>query len=53
VTDEQAAALHRVCTPGQLAALTTAVATFDALARVRAVLASAGGTPASIDLTTS
>jgi len=46
VTDAQAAGLHEHFTDDQLAALTTAIATFDALARVRAVLAAAGGTPA-------
>jgi hypothetical protein len=47
VTDAQAAVLHEHFTDEQLAALTTAVATFDAIARVRAVLAAAGGTPAT------
>jgi len=50
VTDADAAALHTVFTPEQLAALTTALATFDALARVRAVLRSPAGTAASIDI---
>ena len=45
VTDAQAAGLHEHFTDAQLAALTTAIATFDALARVRAVLAAEGGTP--------
>ncbi|HVM67892.1 MAG TPA: hypothetical protein VMU14_23655, partial [Acidimicrobiales bacterium] len=43
VTDAQAAVLHEHFTDEQLAALTTAIATFDALARVRAVLTAAGG----------
>jgi alkylhydroperoxidase family enzyme len=47
VTDAQAAVLHEHFTDEQLAAFTTALATFDALARVRAVLADAGGTPAT------
>jgi hypothetical protein len=38
-TDAGAAAMHRHFTPEQLATLTTAVATFDALSRVRALLA--------------
>jgi alkylhydroperoxidase family enzyme len=38
-TDEQMHALQEHFTPGQLATLTTAIAVFDALARVRAVLA--------------
>ena len=50
VTDAQAAELHRLFPAPQLAALTTAVATFDALARVKTVLADPGGTAASIDL---
>ncbi len=37
-TDDDAARMHEHFTPEQLATLTTAVATFDALARVRAVL---------------
>jgi hypothetical protein len=37
-TDADAAVMHQQFTPEQLATLTTAVATFDALARVRAVL---------------
>ncbi len=37
VTDAQAAELHRFYTPPQLATLTTAIAVFDALARVRAI----------------
>jgi hypothetical protein len=48
VTDAQAEELHRLFTPPQLAALTTAVATFDAVARVRAVLADPAGVPATI-----
>jgi alkylhydroperoxidase family enzyme len=47
VTDAQAAVLHEHFTDEQLAGLTTAIATFDALARVRAVLTAAGGTPAT------
>jgi hypothetical protein len=50
VTDAQAEELHRFFTAPQLAALTTALATFDALARVRTVLGSRSGTPASIDV---
>jgi len=50
VTDADAAALHTLFTPEQLAALTTALATFDALARVRVVLRSPAGTAASIDI---
>jgi alkylhydroperoxidase family enzyme len=50
VTDAQAAVLHEHFTDEQLAALTTAIATFDALARVRAVLTAAGGTPAMFTL---
>jgi hypothetical protein len=50
VTDADAAALHGLFTPEQLAALTTALATFDALARVRVVLSSPAGTVASIDI---
>jgi hypothetical protein len=50
VTDAQAEELHRFFTAPQLAALTTALATFDALARVRTVLRSRSGTPASIDV---
>jgi len=53
VTDAQAEELHRLFTPPQLAALTTALATFDALARVRTVLVSRSGTPASIDVSPS
>jgi alkylhydroperoxidase family enzyme len=45
VTDAQAAVLHEHFSDEQLAALTTAIATFDAVARVRAVLAARGGTP--------
>jgi alkylhydroperoxidase family enzyme len=37
-TDDDAAAMHEHFTPEQLATLTTAVATFDALARIRALL---------------
>jgi alkylhydroperoxidase family enzyme len=37
-TDADAAAMHEHFTPEQLATLTTAVATFDALTRVRALL---------------
>ena len=51
VTDGQAEALHRLFTPEELAALTTALATFDALARVRTVLGAVAGTPASIEIT--
>jgi alkylhydroperoxidase family enzyme len=47
VSDAQAAVLHEHFTDPQLAAFTTALATFDALARVRAVLSKAGGTPAT------
>jgi len=47
VTDAQAAALHEHFTDEQLAALTTAIATFDAIARVQAVLSAEGGTPAT------
>ena len=50
VTDAQAAALHEHFTDAQLAALTTAIATFDALARVRALLAVAGGTPVTFTM---
>jgi hypothetical protein len=50
VTDAQTEELHRFFTAPQLAALTTALATFDALARMRTVLGSRSGTPASIDL---
>ena len=50
VTDAQAEDLHRLFPAAQLAALTTAVATFDAVARVKAVLADPAGTTASIDL---
>jgi alkylhydroperoxidase family enzyme len=50
VTDEQAQALHASFTDEQLAVLTTALATFDAIARVRAVLASPVGTPATFTL---
>ena len=50
VTDAQAEELHRLFADSQLAALTTAVATFDAVARVKTVLADPGGTAASIDL---
>jgi alkylhydroperoxidase family enzyme len=50
VTDAQAAVLHEHFTDEHLAAFTTALATFDALARVRAVLAAAGGTPATFTL---
>ena len=38
ITDADAAAMHEHFTPQQLATLTLAMATFDALARVRAVL---------------
>jgi alkylhydroperoxidase family enzyme len=50
VTDAQTDELHRLFPAQQLAALTTAVATFDAMARVKAVLADPAGTPASVDL---
>jgi hypothetical protein len=50
VTDAQADELHRLFPAPQLAALTTAVATFDAVARVKAVLADPAGTPASVDV---
>ena len=50
VTDAQAAELHRLFPAPQLAALTTAVATLDAVARVKAVLADPAGTPASVDV---
>jgi hypothetical protein len=50
VTDADAAVLHEHFTDEQLAALTTAIATFDAVARVRAVLTAAGGTPATFTL---
>ena len=53
VTDAQAETLHRLFTPEELAALTTALATFDALARVRAVLGAVPGVPATIDITAS
>jgi len=43
VTDADTAALHVHFTPTQLATLTTAVAVFDALARVRAILSVADG----------
>jgi alkylhydroperoxidase family enzyme len=45
VTDAQAAVLHEHFTDPELAVLTTAIATFDAITRVRAVLAADGGTP--------
>ncbi len=48
LTDAQVGDLHRVFPAPQLAALTTAVATFDAVSRVQAVLADPSGTPASI-----
>jgi alkylhydroperoxidase family enzyme len=48
VTDGQAEELHRLFPDPQLAALTTAVATFDAVARVTAVLADPAGTPARV-----
>jgi len=51
VTDAQAETLHGLFTAEELAALTTALATFDALARVRTVLGAVAGTPASIDIT--
>ncbi|HZQ86265.1 MAG TPA: hypothetical protein VFA83_15565 [Acidimicrobiales bacterium] len=50
VTDAQAAALHEHFTDAQLAALTTAIATFDAIARVRAVLAAEGGAPVTFTM---
>ena len=50
VTDAQAAALHEHFSDAQLAALTTAIATFDALARARAVLGAPGGAPATFTL---
>jgi alkylhydroperoxidase family enzyme len=50
VTHAQAAELHRLFPAPQLAALTTAVATLDAVARVKAVLADPAGTPASVDV---
>ena len=50
VTDAQAEELHRLFPDPQLAALTTAVATFDAVARVTAVLADPAGTPARVDV---
>jgi alkylhydroperoxidase family enzyme len=50
VTDAQVDELHRLFPAPQLAALTTAVATFDAVARVKAVLADPAGTPARVDL---
>jgi len=52
VTDADAAALHDLFTPEELAVLTTALATFDALARVRVVLSSPAGTVASIAIDT-
>jgi alkylhydroperoxidase family enzyme len=48
VTDAQTEELHRLFTPPQLAALTTAIATFDALARVRTILADPSGAAASV-----
>ncbi len=50
VTDAQAAVMHEHFTDEQLAALTTAIATFDAVARVRALLAAQGGTPVTFTL---
>ena len=50
VSDAQAEELHRLFADSQLAALTTAVATFDAVARVTAVLADPAGTPARVDV---
>jgi alkylhydroperoxidase family enzyme len=47
ITDEQAAAMHAHFTPQQLATLTIAMATFDALARVRALL-STDGSPSAL-----
>jgi len=43
VTDADAAALHEHFSPSQLATLTTALAVFDALARVRTILAVGAG----------
>jgi len=40
--------MHRFYSPAQLATLTTAIAVFDALARVRAVVAAPTGSAAAI-----
>jgi alkylhydroperoxidase family enzyme len=52
VTDEQAADLHRFFSPTQLTTLTMAIAVFDALARMRAIVTTptGGDTPVHIGL---
>jgi alkylhydroperoxidase family enzyme len=52
VTDEQAADLHRFFSPTALTTLTMAIAVFDALARMRAIVTTPTGsdTPVRIDL---
>jgi alkylhydroperoxidase family enzyme len=50
VTDEQAADMHRSFSPAQLTTLTMAVAVFDAMARMRAVVTTATGSDTPIDI---
>jgi alkylhydroperoxidase family enzyme len=50
VTDEQASDLHRFFSPTQLTTLTMAVAVFDALARLRAVVTTATGNDVPIEI---
>lgn len=50
VTDEQAAGLHRFFSSAQLTTLTMAIAVFDALARVRAIVTTAAGSDTTIHI---
>jgi alkylhydroperoxidase family enzyme len=50
VTDEQAAELHRFFSSTQLTTLTMAIAVFDALARMRAIVTTATGSDVPIDI---
>jgi len=50
VTDEQAADLHRFFSSTQLTTLTMAIAVFDALARMRAIVTTATGSDVPIEI---
>lgn len=53
VTDEQAAGLHQFFSADQLTTLTMAIAVFDAIARVRAIVATAAGRDATVNVSLS
>jgi alkylhydroperoxidase family enzyme len=50
VTDEQTAGMHRFFSSAQLTTLTMAIAVFDALARMRAIVTAATDNDAPIDI---